>query len=64
MLNCMATAAIPANDPVELVRQLDPLQIRHRLNDLDRERKALIVLLRASATIKKQRPGEREARRG
>jgi hypothetical protein len=35
-------------DPVTLVRQLDADAIRNRLDDLDRERAALMVLLRAA----------------
>jgi hypothetical protein len=38
----------PITDPVSLVRQLDPVAIRQRLDDLDRERAALLVLLRAA----------------
>jgi hypothetical protein len=36
------------SDPVELVRQLDADTIRERLGQLDRERQALMVLLRAA----------------
>jgi hypothetical protein len=35
-------------DPVALVRDLDAEAIRRRLDDLDRERSALLVLLRAA----------------
>jgi hypothetical protein len=35
-------------NPVELVRQLDAAAIRSRLDDLGRERAALMVLLRAA----------------
>lgn len=38
----------PLTDPVALVRQLDAGAIRKRLDDLDRERGALLVLLRAA----------------
>lgn len=38
----------PPFDPIQLVRQLDPVLIRQRLDDLDRERDALMVLLRAA----------------
>jgi hypothetical protein len=41
---------LPA-DPVALVRQLDAETIRNRLDDLDRERAALLVLLRAAQRI-------------
>ena len=42
-----ASRTVPA-DPAELVRQLDPIAIRHRLDAIDRERQALLVLLRAA----------------
>jgi hypothetical protein len=38
----------PPTDPVILVRQLNADDIRNRLDALDRERKALLVLLRAA----------------
>jgi hypothetical protein len=38
----------PSTDPASLVRQLDADAIRGRLEELDRERKALLVLLRAA----------------
>lgn len=38
----------PTTDPTALVRQLDPTAIRERLDNLDAERKALLVLLRAA----------------
>ena len=37
-----------SNDPVELVQRLDAEAIRERLEQLDREREALRVLLRAA----------------
>ncbi|MBA4189473.1 MAG: hypothetical protein C0467_15895 [Planctomycetaceae bacterium] len=40
-------AALPV-DPVALVRQLDADKIRERLSEMQRERAALLVLLRAS----------------
>ena len=42
-----ATKSLPT-DPVQLVRQLDAEAIRNRIDDLDRERDALLVLLRAA----------------
>jgi hypothetical protein len=39
-------------DPVELVRQLDASAIRQRLDALDRERAALLVLLRAAQRVR------------
>jgi hypothetical protein len=43
-------------DPVALVRQLDPAAIRARLEDLSRERAALLVLLRAAQRAHPDRP--------
>jgi hypothetical protein len=43
----MSTATLPA-DPVELIRQLDPAALRARLEQLERERMALLALLRAA----------------
>jgi hypothetical protein len=40
-------------DPVELVRQLDAEVIRGRLQELDRERSALLVLLRAAMRLRR-----------
>jgi hypothetical protein len=50
-----ATRPLPA-DPVELVRSLDAGAIRQRLDDLDRERSALLVLLRAALRRRKDSP--------
>jgi hypothetical protein len=47
------------DDPVQLVRRLDAETIRNRIDDLDREREALMVLLRAAQRA--QRPDRREA---
>jgi hypothetical protein len=41
-------ATIPTTDPAALLRQLDPDTIRERIDALDRERAALMVLLRAA----------------
>jgi hypothetical protein len=46
----------PPIDPVALVRQLDPVAIRTRLDDLDREREALLVLLRAAQRAHRDPP--------
>jgi hypothetical protein len=48
-----ATQALPT-DPLTLVRQLNAEAIRSRIEDLDREREALVVLLRAAQRA--QRP--------
>jgi hypothetical protein len=39
------------SDPVALVRQLDPDVIRERLAAMDRERRALLSLLRVATTV-------------
>lgn len=41
-------------DPLALVRQLDAEAIRNRIDDLDRERQALLVLLRAAQRAERQ----------
>jgi len=48
-----ATHPLPP-DPIELVRQLDAGVIRNRLDHLDRERAALMVLLRAALRAAQQ----------
>jgi hypothetical protein len=48
---------IKSLDPAELVRQLDPDAIRRRLDQLDREREALLVLLRAALRAAPARAG-------
>jgi hypothetical protein len=53
-----AKLSIP-DDPVQLVRQLDAEAIRDRLDDLDREREALLILLRAAQRA--QRPDRKGA---
>ena len=40
-------------DPVALIRQLDPASIERRLDEIEAEREALIVLLRAARRSKK-----------
>jgi hypothetical protein len=54
-----AKHALPA-DPVELVRQLDAEAIRDRLDTLDRERAALLVLLRAALRARNATPASTE----
>jgi hypothetical protein len=44
----------PTLDPVALVRQLDIAAIRNRLDDLTRERAALLVLLRAAQRAQRE----------
>lgn len=44
-------------DPVQLVRQLDPDEIRRRLEALDNERQALLVLLRAAQRVQRESKG-------
>jgi hypothetical protein len=48
-------------DPVALVRDLDAAAIRQRLNDLDRERSALLVLLRAAQRAQPSTSGRQPA---
>lgn len=50
----------PPTDPAELVRQLDPDTIRERIDALDRERAALMVLLRAAIRARPDRPAARK----
>lgn len=45
-------------DPIRIIRELDVLAIRARLDELDRERAALLVLLRAA---RRATPGEATA---
>jgi hypothetical protein len=49
----------PLANPVALVRQLDAETIRNRLDDLDRERAALLVLLRAAQRARRDEPTPR-----
>jgi hypothetical protein len=41
--------------PRELLESLDADQLRHRLDELDRERAAIIVLLRAARARRRRR---------
>jgi hypothetical protein len=43
-------------DPVDVVRQLDAETIRQRIVELDKERKALSVLLRAALRVRRDDP--------
>jgi hypothetical protein len=49
---------MPLDDPHALLEQLDPAAIRARIADLDRERAAWVVLLRAADARK--RPPRRD----
>ena len=49
------TPSLPA-DPVALVRQLDARVIRERIEQLSRERDALLVLLRAAQRAHRDNP--------
>ena len=49
-------ATSPPVDPVQLVNQLDANQIQQRLEDLERERDALRVLLRAALRARRDPP--------
>jgi hypothetical protein len=48
-------APTPPLDPVELIRQLDPEQIRQRIKAIDAERAALLKLLRVANTAQADR---------
>jgi hypothetical protein len=52
----MDTPTLTVTDSVELVRRLDPDEIRARLAAIDAERKALMVLLRAAVRRGQARP--------
>jgi hypothetical protein len=47
-------------DPVKLLRHLDESAIRERLDNLDRERQALLVLLRAVCRVNPRKSTSRE----
>jgi hypothetical protein len=55
-----ATHTPPTTDPVALLQQLDADAIRRRLADLERERSALLVLLRAARRMQHDEPALRE----
>jgi hypothetical protein len=56
----MGTDTLPA-DPVSLIERIDPDAIRERLADLDRQTRALRVLLRSA--LARQRVTKRRAPR-
>jgi hypothetical protein len=58
----METPRTPT-DPLTVVRSLDAKAIRKRIDDLDAERQALMVLLRAAQRMEREelRKGERQA---
>ena len=45
-------------DPATLISQLDPKSIRERIDAINRERKALLILLRAAARVHGDRQAE------
>ena len=47
-------------DPVQLVRQLDATVIRERIDQLDREREALLVLLRSALRTQREQQKQRK----
>ena len=57
---CMNAATSPFTDPIAIVQQLDPEAIRKRIDALDGEREALLVLLRAAQRIRRKPASERE----
>ena len=56
----MAATTTPEIDPIELVRQLDPDAIRQRIDVIDRERAALMVLLRAAKRVRRDNESREE----
>jgi len=59
----MSATPISSTDPVSIVQQLDAEAIRARIDALDRERAALLVLLRAALRIRRDTAaGETEKR--
>lgn len=52
----------PLLDPVKLVNQLDAEAIRNRIDDLNHEREALLVLLRAA--LRKKQPSVKQVSGG
>jgi hypothetical protein len=44
-----------ATNPNDLIEQLDPDQLATRLRDLDRDRRALLILLRAARARQRDR---------
>jgi hypothetical protein len=60
---------MPPDDPCALIDRLDPAEIRLRISELDRQRAALVVLLRAAdarkrASRQRQAAGEEVPRAG
>jgi hypothetical protein len=51
-------------DAITLIQQLDAVAIRDRLDALDRERQALLVLLRAAHRAKRESHERQEESRG
>jgi hypothetical protein len=60
----MDAKASPLTDPVALVRGLNAETIRNRIDDLDREREALLVLLRAAQRTERARQRKATAATG
>lgn len=54
-----ATHGLPT-DPAAPIEQLDTEAIRRRLDAIDRERKALMVLLRAAQRAQRDLPAQQE----
>lgn len=53
----MSKQVTPSTDAVALVQNLDPDAISDRIDAIDREREALLVLLRAARRKKPENPG-------
>jgi hypothetical protein len=58
--------ATMSSDPLQVIDQLDSQQLRDALARLERQRSALVVLLRAAVARERgnRRPVQREVRRG
>jgi hypothetical protein len=57
-MDTLPSADLPPN-PVALIRSIDPDRIRDRLDEMEAEREALLVLLRAAQAAR--RPSRRKA---
>jgi hypothetical protein len=49
-------------DSIAIIEQLDPAALAERLRNLDDERKAVVILLRAAHAREKRQPRDQKAR--
>ena len=54
------TTTKPSPDPVRIINDLDPAEIVRRIDSIDRERAALMVLLRAARRARQPRDTQRD----